>query len=154
MRLKRMHRRTHERSSLAHGRTRPSLGPSTRARLPHASEAFDSASRLGKPTQVGGTSTGAGRADGARLAACRRFRKGAARHVRTGRRSRPPSPRGSRARRFGCSHVVFQLQKSAGDVWPRISSAHALQKERSGSSERGPGSERRSAGQTVGGRAG
>jgi len=33
------------------------------------------------------------------------------------------------------------LQKSAGDVWSRISSAHALQKERSGSSERGPRSE-------------
>jgi len=40
-----------------------------------------------------------------------------------------------------CSHVVFQLQKSAGDIWPRISSANALQKERSGSSERGPSSE-------------
>jgi len=24
---------------------------------------------------------------------------------------------------FGCSHVVVQLQKSVGDVWPRISSA-------------------------------
>jgi hypothetical protein len=43
-----------------------------------------------------------------------------------------------------------QLQKSLGDVWPRISSANALQKERSGSSERGPSSERRSAGETVG----
>jgi hypothetical protein len=42
-----------------------------------------------------------------------------------------------------------QLQKSVGDVWPRISSANALQKERSGSSERGPSSERRSAGDTV-----
>ena len=55
---------------------------------------------------------------------------------------------------FGCSHVVMQLQKSVGDVWPRISSANALQKERSGSSERGPSSERRSAGETVGGRVG
>jgi len=53
--------------------------------------------------------------------------------------------------RLGCSHVVFQLQKSSGDAWPRISSAYALQKERSGSSERGPSSERRSAGHTVGG---
>ena len=52
--------------------------------------------------------------------------------------------------RFGCSHVVFQLQTSAGDIWPRISSAHALQKGRSGSSERGPSSGRRSAGQPVG----
>jgi hypothetical protein len=77
-----------------------------------------------------------------------------ARRVRKGRRSRPPSLRGSRARRLVCPHVVFQLQKSAGDVWPRISSAHALPKERSGSSERGPSAERRSAGQTVGGRPG
>jgi hypothetical protein len=35
---KRMHRRTHERSSLAHGRTRPSLGPSTRAASSRESE--------------------------------------------------------------------------------------------------------------------
>jgi len=42
------------------------------------------------------------------------------------------------------------LQKSVGDVWSRISSANALQKERSGSSERGPRSGRRSAGDTVG----
>jgi len=33
---------------------------------------------------------------------------------------------------FGCPHVVMQLQKSVGDVWPRISSANALQKERQG----------------------
>jgi hypothetical protein len=46
----------------------------------------------------------------------------------------------------------MQLQKSVGGVWPRISSANALQKERSGSSERGPSSERKSAGETVGGR--
>jgi len=45
-----------------------------------------------------------------------------------------------------------QLQKSVGDLWSRISSANALQKERSGSSERGPSSEGRSAGETVGGR--
>ena len=55
---------------------------------------------------------------------------------------------------FGCPHVDCMLQKSVGDVWSRISSANALQKERSGSSERGPSTERRSAGQTVGGRAG
>jgi hypothetical protein len=42
------------------------------------------------------------------------------------------------------------LQKSVGDVWSRISSANALQKGRSGSSERGPSSERKSAGGTVG----
>jgi hypothetical protein len=51
---------------------------------------------------------------------------------------------------FGCPHVVTQLQKSVGDGWSRISSAYALQKQRSGSSERGPSSERGSAGDTVG----
>jgi hypothetical protein len=45
---------------------------------------------------------------------------------------------------------IETLQKSVGDVWPRISSANALQKERTGSSERGSSSERRSAGETVG----
>jgi hypothetical protein len=52
---------------------------------------------------------------------------------------------------FGCPHVEMQLQKSVGDVWPRISSAYALQKERSGSSERGPRAAQTSAGETVGG---
>jgi len=51
---------------------------------------------------------------------------------------------------FGCPHVVTQLQKSVGDSWSRISSANALQKGRSGSSERGPSSERGSAGETAG----
>jgi hypothetical protein len=46
------------------------------------------------------------------------------------------------------------LQKSVGDVWPRISSANALQKERSGSSERGPSSMGMSAGDTDGTRSG
>jgi hypothetical protein len=42
----------------------------------HGGEADDSASRLGKPTKVGETSTGVGRTDVARLAACHCFRKG------------------------------------------------------------------------------
>jgi hypothetical protein len=60
--------------------------------------------------------------------------------VRKGRRSRPPSARGSRAHRPWLVRRV-SLQKSPGDDRPRISSANALQKERSGSSERGPSSE-------------
>jgi hypothetical protein len=40
---------------------------------------------------------------------------------------------------FQRSHVVFQLQKSVGDDWPRISSANALQKERQGRVNRGLG---------------
>jgi hypothetical protein len=90
------------------------------------------------------------RTDGARLAACHRFRKGD-RVVRSekegGRGLRPCEdprvPVWLPARRLS-------LQKSVGGVWSRISSAHALQKERSGSSERGPSSERMSAGDTVG----
>jgi hypothetical protein len=63
--------------------TRPSLGPSTRARQSSlhtagailGGEAFAKASRLGNPAQVGETSTGATRMDGARLATSQRFRK-------------------------------------------------------------------------------
>jgi len=51
---------------------------------------------------------------------------------RKGRRSRSPSLRGLKEPGFSCSHVVVQLQKSVGDVWSRISSANALQKERQG----------------------
>jgi len=68
--------------------TRPSLGPSTRARRSSLCTARAprgvrsvvgrsfSVSRLGKPTRVGGTSTGVGRTGAARLAACHRIRKG------------------------------------------------------------------------------
>jgi hypothetical protein len=53
--------------------------------------------------------------------------------------------------RFGCPHVdIVKLQKSIGGIRFQISSANALQKERSGSSERGSSSARRSAGETVG----
>jgi hypothetical protein len=112
---KRRHRRTHERSSHAHGRRvlRSVLRPA-RVNPHYAREResvpvvrrLDSVSRLGKPTRVGGTSTGAGRSDGARLAACHRSREGEAWHGRKGRRSRPSSLRGSRARvraRTSCS---------------------------------------------------
>jgi len=68
---------------------------------------------------------------------------------RKGRRSRPPSLRGSRARVWLLARRCM-LQKSAGDVWSRISSANALQKERPGSSEQGPSSAALPAGDTVG----
>jgi len=78
-------------------------------------------------------SLGPGRTNGARLALCHRFRKGeGVARSRKGRRSRSPSLRGLKEPGFGCPHVVMQLQKSVGDVWPRISSANALQKERQG----------------------
>jgi hypothetical protein len=149
MRTRRMHP-THAREIVACARqTRPSLGPSTRARqcslhtgrqkrLRGESNAL--ASRLGKPAQAGGTSTGVGRADAARLAACHRFRKEEAWHVEKRKEVEASVPARIKSPGLFCSHVVVSLQKSAGDIWPRISSAHALQKERSGSSERGPSS--------------
>jgi hypothetical protein len=93
---------------------------------------------------------GPSRTDGARLAACHHSRKGD-RVVRSekegGRGLRPCEdtrvPVWLLARRLS-------LQKSVGGVWSRISSANALQKERPGSSEQGPSSERRSADDTVG----
>jgi hypothetical protein len=108
------------------------------------------ASRLGNPASAGGTNTGVGTTDAARLATCHRFCKWTRRDMRRkGRRSWSPSLRGSRAR-VRLLARRSSLQKSSGDAWSRISSANALQKERSGSSERGPSSVRRSAGDTVG----
>jgi hypothetical protein len=119
MRTERMHP-THAREIVACARqTRPSLGPSTRARQSslHTGRqkrlrggATVPASRLGKPTQVGGTNTGVGRADAARLAACHRFRKGeGVTRRRQGWRSRPSSLRGSGGPGWFCSHVVFSV---------------------------------------------
>jgi len=51
--------------------------------------------------------------------------------VRGGRRSRPPSLRGLKSS-GSLPAGRTQLQKSVGDVWSRISSANALQKERQG----------------------
>jgi len=101
MRTERMHP-THAREIVACARqTRPSLGPSTRARQSslHTGRqkrlrggATAPASRLGKPAQAGRTNTGVGRADAARLAACHRFRKeeGVTRREKEGGRGLPP----------------------------------------------------------------
>jgi hypothetical protein len=76
-----------------------------------------------------------------RLAAHHRFRKEGS-VVRSekegGRGLRPCEDQGSPGSiaRTSC----FSCRESVGDYWPRISSANALQKERSGSSERGPSS--------------
>jgi hypothetical protein len=137
--------------------TRPSLGPSTRARQSslctlrkRGGGALELASRLGKPAQAGGTSTGASLADVARLATCHSSTQVEGRGTQEKEGGRGLRPCEDQEPRLGCSHVDVTLQKSVGGVWPRISSANALQKERSGSSERGPSSERRSAGETVG----
>jgi hypothetical protein len=72
------------------------------------------ASRLGKPAQAGGTSTGVVEVDGARLAAhpCSRERRGAY-ETEGGRGHRPCE---DEEPRFGCPHVEVQLQKSSGGV--------------------------------------
>ena len=138
--------------------TRPSLGPSIRAcrsslctqrSNPLSGGAFEAASRLGKPTQVGETSTGAPRTDGARLAACHRSRKGEGVTRQKRKEVETSVLRGHESSGLVARTSIVTLQKSVGDVWPRISSAHALQKGRSGSSERGPSSGRTLAGETV-----
>jgi len=138
--------------------TRPSLGPKTRARQSSLhigrkldGEALAVASRLGKPTQVGGTNTGvivSGRSAARRVSSLPQGRQHGTSEKEGGRGLRPCE---DQELGFGCSHVVGMLQKSVGDVRSRISSANALQKERPGSSEQGPSGAKRSAGDTVGG---
>jgi hypothetical protein len=96
------------------------------------------ASRLGKPGQLGGTNTGVGSTDVARLAARHSCRKTGAWRVQEkegDRGLRPcedPEPVGLVARTSNRS-----LQKSVGDNGSRISSANALQKEWQGRVNRG-----------------
>jgi hypothetical protein len=103
--------------------------------------AFETRSRSGKPGQLGGTDTELGANGRLRGSPCvdapAREASSTHREKEGGCGLRPcedPVPG------FGCPHVVNEtlLQKSVGGVWPRISSSHALQKGRSGSSERGP----------------
>jgi hypothetical protein len=138
-------RRKHERSLHALTRTRPSLGPSARARQSSlrtrrksSGGAYESASRLGKPGEPGGTSTGVGTNGRSATRRMSPSRKRRAWHVEKRKAVEAVVPTRIRESRFGCPHVEVQLQKSVGGVWSRISSAYALQKERSGSSERGP----------------
>jgi len=138
--------------------TRPSLGPETRTRQSSLcigreldGEALAKASRLGKPAQAGGTNTGvieSGRSAARRVSSLSQGRQHGTSEKEGGRGLRPCE---DQELGFGCSHVVCMLQKSVGDVRSRISSANALQKERSGSSEQGPSGAKRSAGETVGG---
>jgi hypothetical protein len=94
--------------------------------------AFDSASRLGK-THASGRNLHWGRANG-RCAARRvtPLPQGRGRVTSEKEGGRGLRPCEDSEPRFQRSHVVFQLQKSVGDDWPRISSANALQKERQG----------------------
>jgi hypothetical protein len=117
----------------------------------HVGGASESASRLGKPGQLGGTNTGV---DSNVRSAARHASPLPARGGRDAEKKRKEVEASVPARTESSGLVartsIETLQKSVGDVWPRISSANALQKERTGSSERGSSSERRSAGETVG----
>jgi len=132
--------RRHERSSQA---TRDasftrSFGPCTLILTmlrgeSHGGGASEGASRSGKPAQAGTTGTGAFTNERSAARRVSPLPQGRRRDTsRKGRRLRSPSLRGSQEPGFSCSHVVVQLQKSVGDVWSRISSANALQKERQG----------------------
>jgi hypothetical protein len=121
--------------------TRPSLGSSTRARQ-------SSLCSAAQASEVGRSKRHHGWANSGRLERNQHWGRGG----RTERGSPPvtvlfirskrgrsekegdhgPRPCEERESRFGCPHVEVQLQKSIGDVWPRISSANALQKERQG----------------------
>jgi hypothetical protein len=120
----------------------------------HGGGASAAASRSGKPAQAGGTGTGV--AVGGRSAARRvpplPQGRGVARREKEGGRGLRPCENW-RARVWLPARQSL-LQKSVGDVWSRISSANALQKERSGSSERGPSTARTLVGETAGGRIG
>jgi hypothetical protein len=95
---------------------------------------------------------GSERTDGARLAVCHRFRKGEAWHVEEKEGGRGLRPCEDQESRFGCPHVESVVAEVGRRRLASNKLGTALQKERSGSSERGPSSERKSAGETVGGR--
>jgi len=88
-------------------------------------------SRLGKLAQAGRTSTGvfrSGRRAARRSSPLSQGRRRG--EFRKGRWSRPPSQRGQESRKVWLPARRKQLQKSSGDVWSRISSVIALQKQR------------------------
>jgi hypothetical protein len=132
------------------GMTRPSLGPRTRARHRHlllrrkpvkVARASRHRGRANLRKQEEPT-PGSSRTDVVRLAARHRSGngEGVTREEKDGGRGLPPCE--DRELGFGCPHVEVQLQKSVGSVRSQIGSAHALQKGRSGPSERGPSSAR------------
>lgn len=138
--------------------TRPSLGPSTRARrsslrtagaIPGGG-AFEVASRLGKPAQAGGTNTGAianGRSAARRVSPS--LARDSAWRVRKGWRSRPPSLRGCES-----SGLVARTSIVVAEVGRRRLASNKLgkraPKRAAGSSERGSSSSLSSVGDTSG----
>jgi hypothetical protein len=138
--------------------TRPSLGPKTRTRQSSLciGRKFDGGalaaiSRLGKPAQAGGINTGiteSGRSAARRVSSLSQERQHGTSEKEGGRGLRPNE---DQEPGFGCSHVVVCCRSRQANVWSRISSANALQKERSGSSEQGPSAATPPVGETAGG---
>jgi len=156
--------RRHERSSHAstgrvlHSVLRPVHVDPHYAPQAQASEVRRSARHRGRvsPRKGEEPAPGSRRADEARLAARHRFRKGeGVARRRKGRRSRSPSLRGLNEPGFGCPHVV---EAAVAEVGRRRLVSNKLgkraPKRAAGSSERGPSTGRRSAGDTVGSRLG
>jgi hypothetical protein len=137
--------------------TRPSLGPETRAR--RSSLCARQQCRVVRrsrwhrgwatPRKWEEPTPGLSRTDGARLAAFRRSRKRDAWNVRKGRRSRPPSLRGSRARVWLLARRMYVAEVGRRRLVSNKLGKRAP-KRAAGSSERGPRSARRLAGHTVG----
>jgi Ni/Co efflux regulator RcnB len=93
-----------------------------------------------KPAQAGGTNTGAERTDGARLAACHRFRKGESVPRQKRKEVEASVPARTRELGFGCPHV----DSCVAEVGRRRLASNKLgkraPKRAAGSSERGPSS--------------
>jgi len=151
-------RRRHERSSHAPGDASfaRSFDPctlilTTLRGASHGGGAFDTASRLGKLGQPRGTNTGAG-TDG-RCAARRvsPIPQGRGRDTSKKRREIEVSvPARIEESGFGCPHVVNAVAEVGRRRLVSNKLGKRALKRAAGSSERGPSSERRSAGETVG----
>jgi hypothetical protein len=139
--------------------TRPSLGPSTRARRSSlctagailGGGAFEVASRLGKPSQEGGTNTGAiatGRSAARRVSPLPQGRGRGTKEKEGGRGLRPCEDTKS-------SGLVARTSIVVAEVGRRRLASNKLgkraPKRAAGSSEQGPSSSRSSAGETAGG---
>ena len=138
--IKRMHPRPAREIAVGSSGTRPSLGPSTRVRQSPLCCRRQNAVRWGVRIGIAVGQTCASRRNwhrgwyeralrgSPRATASARER---AWRGRRGRGSRPPSLRGLKSS-GSLPAGRTQLQKSVGDVWSRIRSANALQKERQG----------------------
>jgi len=161
--IKRTHRpQAREIVACEHG-TRPSLGPSTRARQSSLCSAGESpgggapseTSRSGKPSQGGRTGTGVSESGRSAARRASPFPQGRGRDATKKRKEIEVSvPARAEEPGFGCPHVVVA---AVAEVGRRRLVSNKLgkraPKRAAGSSERGPSVARESAGETVGERA-